>query len=318
MSRCITLVAALLTLTACAPDGSVSGTETNSTAVTTGAGTTDDSSTAPTTGASANMDADSITGGPVGCVQSDGPIPLEAFAQTFAETICAQKDSCGCEVDFGCVGVFTQSFQAIADFAAANAMNYDAECAGHTLAATVKSRGCALLSEFYAVFDNECWNSCTIFRGDTSTGEACDAKAEYSFLPFVRVCADPAIPCVGATNTCQEPPATMVLQEGDDCFSPMDGPLGACAEPTLCSFATGKCVQPANAGESCAGGVPCAPALWCDAQSVCQPEQPAGAGCSNWTQCASAFCPSDVCEDPAAICITEEANDLFFSPALPV
>lgn len=315
MSRSTTLAVILFTLTACGPDDTGSGTDASasSTASATGMASTDAGSTAPTTGASSTTD--STTGEPGGCAPSDGPVPLEVFAQTFAEAVCAQKEACGCEVDFGCVGVLTQSFQAVADFAATNAMHYDAECAGHTLAATVTSRGCALFSEFDTVFERSCWNECTIFRGDVAIGAACDGKAQFPFVLFLNVCADPAALCDYATGTCQVPDL-VVVQEGEDCFSPMDGVLGSCAEPTICSVATGKCVVPATAGESCAGGVPCEDELWCDAQDVCQPELPAGTGCTELSQCASLLCQGDVCEDPIAVCAFDDYRDLFFSPAL--
>lgn len=272
----------------------------------TGASASSEAATAPTT-------TESTTGEPADCVPDGAPIPLEGFAETFAETICAQQEACGCAVDLGCAGVLAQSFQAIADFAAANALDYDAGCAGHVVAALVASRACEPLSEFRST--TECWNQCAIFSGKVPTGGACNAMQAYQFLPYVQICANAADFCDSGAGSCQ-PMNLTPLYEGDECFTPMDGPLGVCEDGSVCNVLTYKCAAPAGEGQNCSNGVSCVSDLWCDAQFVCQQRQPAGTECAAAMQCESQLCEGKMCEDPIAICKFDDYRDLFFPPVL--
>jgi hypothetical protein len=304
----------LLGSSACNPDGPAgsglqSGSSTTGTDASTSNSTTDltDGSSG---GATPTTGADSSTGEPGYCAPSEGPISADEFASRFAETLCAQKEACGCEVDFGCAGVLSQSFQTIADFAAEHGLAFDGECAAHMLSVTVATRGCAPRSRYFDA-PALCWNRCTPFQGDVPSGGACEGMKEGLLSPYVDSCAGEESCQYEGSCGIYEPE---LLQEGDVCFSPMSGLLGRCEDGTGCNYDTTKCVKLMPEGESCADGLLCDYSTWCNPQFVCQARLEAGEPCTDFRQCNSLRCSDGACSDTIFVCEVDEAHDLWSIP----
>jgi hypothetical protein len=286
-------------LAGCGAGGAVS--EGGSTSGATSTGGEPTTTTAPTS-------TGGTSGGPLACEPMPASIALAEFSQTMAAAICAQKEACGCEVDFACETPFVEQFDAVVAYAQENGIPYDGECAARLLFDRVTARGCLLASED----DSLSCDFCSIFQGAIAEGEACPAVVSWEVALYTEACAEPN-GCLG--ETCAPPLPKLEL--GDPCAD-ADGLLGFCPMGTACDSEGSKtCVEVLPAGADCSAGV-CGFATFCNDSAVCEARRPVGEPCAAPEQCLSYYCPAGqgMCGDYVLICEIKDIGSLVFGPEL--
>lgn len=281
---------ALLALTlACGAEGEGTGTEAASTGTSTGStsGATDQP-----TGSTGSM------GEPDAVCEPLPSIPLDQLPQIYAETICAQKSTCGCE-DFACGGVVAGAFAALVKSGTDAGLAYDEACAAGFLYDFVTARGCSLASNRRDL-RLPCPVDCRMFQGTLGEGEPCtQPDADNSFY-FLSPCQAPFF-CLG--GTCRSYPATP-LAPGATCFDLNEGLLGNCQD-TLCDSAGSGTCEPIlhDPGADCSGdGVCDLQTMFCNDSQTCEAFHPVGAACNTNFECTSVRCAAGTCEDYTMIC----------------
>ncbi len=267
------------------------------------------SSTAGTSGTGDASDAgtgEATTGSPVDICDPDvAPIPEEDFAARMAATICAQKTSCGCEVEFACETALQDQFAAVISSGQSLSFAYDGVCAASKLLGLVERHGCKLASEI--VPGPDCSFFCPMYVGSLGKGEACNVlppPPEVSFL-FLQACADGNV-CNPYTATCAPP--FPVVGAGEACQDEQMMRIANCGVG-YCDFQEGTCLPVAMEGEPCEGR-PCE-SSYCSAAKVCTAFADVGEACSVDKACRSGRCTEGICEDRVWICQVEDLLDLY-------
>jgi hypothetical protein len=283
-------------------EGSSSGSGTTAESTGSGSGTTEVVTGSGTTEGSGGAS----TGEVAVCAPEPASIAVEELAETFAAAICAQKEACGCEVDFACEGTWKMKWDGLVAWATDREIPYDGECAAKMLHTLVTARGCKLASE-PDIFVCE---PCYLFQGALTEGAACETATAY--WNYSEPCVAPAR-CNG--SECYMPPELPELGQGDPCVSLQEGLLGICPEGTRCDFdGSNTCEATVGEGGDCSGAMECAAPTTCFADGVCRPRGAAGEPCSGPGECWYLYCQGGVCNDYIEICDTLELDELIRGP----
>ena len=296
----------LLALLACEPTDAPVGAEASGDETGGSAGT-------PTTGTPAETgDAttgDATTGGGslAMCEPTIAEIPEEAFVATFVDTVCAQKEMCGCP-DPTCAFGFADDLEAIVAEAKAQGMVYDPKCAAEAVAGFVSAYGCLSGSQ---VATEGC-PGCTPYRGSVQPGEMCTTTFEPPLFLFGDPCAGDAY--------CNDPtcelPNLDVIPVGATCFAEDDYDFGTCEPGTGCDvFDSNRCEPELPEGADCTvlNGV-CKADNFCTPLGVCEAYRDEGEPCGSDYDCKSIYCVDNVCVDYVWICELRTLDGLFGPP----
>lgn len=294
------LLGALLTLTGCPADTPLDGAEEGSGAGSTGSGL-------PTTGPPAETTDDATTGPPGSCEPAVTELPEAEFVKTFVDTICAQKEACGCP-SATCSFGFTDDLEAIVAAAKMQGMVYDEACAIQTLTAYVTSRGCLDGTQANYPF----CEYCSAYRGTTEVGEMCMTTFEPNLYLFGEPCAGDAI-CFDPTC---EVPDISTIPAGGVCGADDEFNYGSCEDGTLCDvFDSYLCepILPDGADCTVKDGV-CGYDSFCTPLGVCEPYRGEGEPCGSDYDCTSVYCVDKQCVEYTWVCEFTDLDNGIFGP----
>lgn len=281
-----------LLLATCQPQPDTTTGSTGAASTSTSATSTGGTGEVLTSSATGTTGAGSTTGDEVTCDPPPAPIALADFPVALATAVCAQKEACGCEVDFACEGTWAGLAEQLVAVGLAQGATYDGTCAAAALINYIEAQGCNLKSMRPTALPCE---DCPVFHGSLPEGATC----ENTFADY----GDLLQPCAGEALCLEGCQVLGPLELGAPCFVDNVN-LGLCPPQSLCDVLGSATCEPwVSEGEDCTGVGVCDPrTLFCNAQGVCELRRPEGASCQSPPECASIQCKGGQCIDFVRIC----------------
>lgn len=294
----------LLVLLACVPTDAPVGAEGSDEASGSG-GTPTTAMHAETTG---DPTSDGTTGGgSVVMCEPIAEIPEEEFVATFVDTVCAQKEMCGCP-DPTCAFGFADDLNAIVAEAKAQGMVYDPVCAAQSLVGYVAGYGCLSGSQ---VATDGC-PLCEVYSGAVQPGELCTTTFDPPLFLFGDPCAGDAY----CFDTTCDVASVEEVPLGGTCAAEESFNFGPCAPGSGCDFFdSNRCEKELPEGADCTvlDGV-CKADNFCTPLGVCEAYRDEGEPCGIDYDCKSLYCVDNVCVDYVWICELKSLDGLFGPP----
>lgn len=216
------------------------------------------------------------------CTGCSGDDAAREELRALARKQCEHAESCRCAGtgrDADCLEERRALWDARVDEARDLGLRYDAACV-EAIAARLEEYGCASAA---AGPEHLCASYCAVFHGDRELGTSCQRHDD--------TVSDCAQGLVCREGSCVEPcPALTGRTEGQRCMSEEGVAIEDCAHDLHCSWQSGLCEAPAQAGESCASR-DCATDLWCDyTTSFCRASLGEGEPCETGRCDQGLFC----------------------------
>lgn len=210
----------------------------------------------------------------------------------WAEQLCAQATSCGCETGADATACAETSSARFLDWqneARHAQLEFDAACMQRVL-----DRLSSFACDAVPMRDEPC-DICSVWVGGVAEGQACESDP----APFASRCAQ-GLNCVAGAcvDLCEQGYPT--LAEGELCWGD-DEPLGLCGPGLYCDYvSTQRCAAAVPLGGSCAAD-PCDSGAYCAEDETCAPRRAEGEACENDYECETLTCRAQACVAPEAL-----------------